>query len=159
MELINLFTTVTTLALVLWLSGALGAGANNRARVERLVKLNTDRQALDRRPSAALALAGREEDSAAVAQGQRRLLGDAPTLSGPGARLESRGGARPALWFALAVPALVVGLRGIVRRDTGDARLALLGCMPALMTLTAFAFTGQVRYHFRAMPSVIVAAS
>ena len=56
------------------------------------------------------------------------------------------------------MPALVVGLRGTVRRDTGDARLALLGCMPALVTLTAFAFTGQVRYHFRAMSFVILAA-
>ena len=60
--------------------------------------------------------------------------------------------------LALAVPALVVGLRGIVRGDTGDARLALLGCMPAFVTLTAFAFTGQIRYHFPAMPFVILAA-
>ncbi|WP_174290812.1 hypothetical protein [Sphingomonas bacterium] len=57
----------------------------------------------------------------------------------------------------LAVPALVVGGRGIVRRDA-DTRLALLGCMPAFVTLTAFAFTGQIRYHFPAMPFLIVAA-
>lgn len=59
--------------------------------------------------------------------------------------------------LALAVPALVVGVRGIVRRDA-TARLALLGCMPAFATLTAFAFTGQIRYHFPAMPFIAVAA-
>lgn len=60
--------------------------------------------------------------------------------------------------LGLAAPALLVGGRGILRRDTRAARLALLGCMPVFVTLTAFAFTGQIRYHFPAMPFVIVAA-
>jgi 4-amino-4-deoxy-L-arabinose transferase-like glycosyltransferase len=60
--------------------------------------------------------------------------------------------------LALSLPALAVGLRGIVRRDGDTARLALLGCMPAFVTLTAFVFTGQIRYHFPAMPFLIVAA-
>ncbi len=59
--------------------------------------------------------------------------------------------------LALAVPALVAGARGLIRRNA-DARLALLGCMPVFVTLTAFAFTGQIRYHYPAMPFVILAA-
>ena len=60
--------------------------------------------------------------------------------------------------LALALPALVVGARAIIRRDSTRARLALLGCVPAFVTLTAFGFTGQIRYHFPAMPFLIVAA-
>ena len=63
-----------------------------------------------------------------------------------------------AVLLALALPALVAGVAGIVRRDRNRARLALLGCVPAFVTLTAFGFTGQIRYHFPAMPFVIVAA-
>lgn len=58
----------------------------------------------------------------------------------------------------LSLPALVAGGRGILRRDRRTARLALLGCMPAFATLTAFVFTGQIRYHFPAMPFLIVGA-
>ena len=60
--------------------------------------------------------------------------------------------------LALSLPALLVGARGIARRDPRTAPLALLGCMPAFATLTALAFTGQIRYHFPAMPFVAVAA-
>lgn len=60
--------------------------------------------------------------------------------------------------LALAVPALAMGLAGVAKRDGDWARPALLGCMPAFITLTAFAFTGQIRYHYSAMPFVIVAA-
>ena len=60
--------------------------------------------------------------------------------------------------LALALPALVVGARGILRRDADIARLALLGCMPAFVTLTAFVFTGQIRYHFPAMPFLAIGA-
>ena len=60
--------------------------------------------------------------------------------------------------LALAVPALVVGGCGLIRRNGDRARLALLGVMPAFATLTAFGFTGQTRYHYPVMPFVIVAA-
>ncbi|HEX5183936.1 MAG TPA: hypothetical protein VFW19_12395 [Allosphingosinicella sp.] len=48
---------------------------------------------------------------------------------------------------------------GVLRgRDPGRMKLGLLLCMPLFATLIAFAFTGQVRYHYPAMPFVIVAA-
>jgi 4-amino-4-deoxy-L-arabinose transferase-like glycosyltransferase len=43
-------------------------------------------------------------------------------------------------------------------RDEARMRLGLLLCMPIFSTLLAFVFTGQVRYHYPAMPFVIVAA-
>lgn len=44
------------------------------------------------------------------------------------------------------------------RRDNARAPMLLLGCMPAFVTLTAFGFTGQVRYHYPAMPFLILLA-
>jgi hypothetical protein len=44
------------------------------------------------------------------------------------------------------------------RRDESRMKLGLLLCMPLFSTLLAFAFTGQVRYHYPAMPFVVVAA-
>lgn len=58
----------------------------------------------------------------------------------------------------LGVAALVLAVRDRVRGDAARAPLLLLGCMPAFVTLTAFAFTGQTRYHYPAMPFLIVAA-
>ncbi|MEA3002126.1 MAG: hypothetical protein QOH81_914 [Sphingomonadales bacterium] len=57
-----------------------------------------------------------------------------------------------AFCFAAAAPAV---LRS---RDEAALRLGLLLCMPLFSTLLAFAFTGQVRYHYPAMPFVILAA-
>ena len=48
--------------------------------------------------------------------------------------------------------------RSVIRRDWQRAPLALLGCMPAFVTLTAFGFTGQIRFHFPAMPFIAAAA-
>jgi 4-amino-4-deoxy-L-arabinose transferase-like glycosyltransferase len=62
------------------------------------------------------------------------------------------------LLLALAVWPLFVGARAVLRRDYTQTQLALLGCMPAFATLTAFGFTGQIRYHYPAMPFVIAAA-
>jgi len=62
------------------------------------------------------------------------------------------------LIVALGVIALAAGARGLVRRDWTTAPLALLGCMPAFVTLTAFGFTGQTRYHHPAMPFLVIAA-
>ena len=62
---------------------------------------------------------------------------------------------------------LLLGLAAVALWAAGLARrrglepprpLLLLGCMPAFATLTAFAFTGQIRYHYPAMPFLIVAA-
>jgi 4-amino-4-deoxy-L-arabinose transferase-like glycosyltransferase len=62
------------------------------------------------------------------------------------------------LLFALAIWPLFAGAKAVIRRDRGRAPLALLGCMPAFVTLTAFGFTGQIRYHFPAMPFIAAAA-
>lgn len=62
------------------------------------------------------------------------------------------------LLLALAAWPLAIGVRGIARRDAHAAPLALLGCMPVFVTLTAFGFTGQIRYHYPAMPFVAAAA-
>ena len=62
------------------------------------------------------------------------------------------------LLIALALWPLWLGVRAALRRDWARAPLALLGCMPAFATLTAFGFTGQIRYHYPAMPFVIAAA-
>lgn len=62
------------------------------------------------------------------------------------------------LILGFGIVGLVVGLRGLIRGDAATAPLALLGCMPAFATLTAFGFTGQIRYHHPAMPFLVIAA-
>ena len=47
---------------------------------------------------------------------------------------------------------------GVLRRDEQIQQLALLFCMPIFVSLLAAAFTGQIRYHFAAMPFLIAAA-
>ncbi|MEG3175118.1 glycosyltransferase family 39 protein [Sphingomonas sp. RB3P16] len=58
----------------------------------------------------------------------------------------------------LGLVALGVAVRERVRGRMAQAPLLLLGCMPAFATLTAFGFTGQTRYHYPAMPFLILAA-
>ncbi len=79
---------------------------------------------------------------------------------------------RPLLWRAvqgvdqlyymllvgLGLFALAVAVRDRARGAWRHAPLLLLGCMPAFATLTAFGFTGQTRYHYPAMPFLILAA-
>ena len=60
--------------------------------------------------------------------------------------------------LGLGTVGLIAGLRGLIRRDWATAPLALLGCMPLFATITAFGFTGQVRYHHPAMPFLVIAA-
>ena len=50
-------------------------------------------------------------------------------------------------------------LRAIVARDEARMQLGLLFCMPALVSVLAAAFTGQIRYHFPAMPFIFIAAA
>lgn len=59
---------------------------------------------------------------------------------------------------ALGLVALGVAVRDRLRGRFDHAPLLLLGCMPAFATLTAFGFTGQTRYHYPAMPFLILAA-
>ncbi|TPG54650.1 glycosyltransferase family 39 protein [Sphingomonas glacialis] len=58
----------------------------------------------------------------------------------------------------LGLFALGVAVRDRLRGRFDHAPLLLLGCMPAFATLTAFGFTGQTRYHYPAMPFLILAA-
>lgn len=48
--------------------------------------------------------------------------------------------------------------RAVFARNEDEARLGLLLCMPLFVSLLAFFFTGQVRYHYPAMPFVVIAA-
>ncbi len=59
----------------------------------------------------------------------------------------------------LALPSLWVGLVGLWRRDPARRQLLLLFLMPAFVTLTAIVFTGQQRYHYPAMPFLVLAAA
>lgn len=57
---------------------------------------------------------------------------------------------------------LVCGLYaffGLIRQHEEAARLSLLFCMPVFVSLLAAFFTGQIRYHFSAMPFLFVAAA
>ena len=86
--------------------------------------------------------------------------------------LTSSNAGRPTLWWSiqfanqlyylliLAFGGITIGIAvrdRLVRRDV-DQPLLLLGAMPAFVTVTAFAFTGQIRYHYPAMPFLILAA-
>lgn len=54
--------------------------------------------------------------------------------------------------------AMAVAAWARARGNRALAPLLLLGCMPAFVTITAFGFTGQTRYHYPAMPFLILAA-
>jgi 4-amino-4-deoxy-L-arabinose transferase-like glycosyltransferase len=59
----------------------------------------------------------------------------------------------------LAIPALWFGLKGwLFRRNEAQRQLLILFLMPVFCTLTAIVFTGQIRYHYPAMPFLIAAA-
>jgi 4-amino-4-deoxy-L-arabinose transferase-like glycosyltransferase len=64
------------------------------------------------------------------------------------------------LLLLLSLPCLWAGLSGWLGRDLKEnAPLLMLFLMPAFSTLTAILFTGQVRYHFGAMPFLVAAAA
>ncbi len=60
--------------------------------------------------------------------------------------------------LVLALPAFWIGARAVVTGRGPHRPLALLLLMPVFVSLTAFVFTGQVRYHHPAMPFVVLAA-
>jgi len=59
----------------------------------------------------------------------------------------------------LALCCSLVSLRAMLLRDEKNMTLGLLFCMPVFVSLLAAIFTGQIRYHFPAMPYVLVAAA
>lgn len=59
----------------------------------------------------------------------------------------------------LALSCAVSAAVGLLRRNEEMARLGLLFCMPVFLSLLAAVFTGQIRYHFAAMPFLFVAAA
>ena len=59
----------------------------------------------------------------------------------------------------LALYAAICALRALVSRSLVIARLGLLFCMPLFVSLLAAVFTGQTRYHFPAMPFLLITAS
>lgn len=63
------------------------------------------------------------------------------------------------LVLGLGFIAFAAGALGFVRRREDEARLLLLACAPIFVTLLAFGFSGQTRYHHPAMPFVLVAAA
>ena len=60
--------------------------------------------------------------------------------------------------LALAAFAFWRATRAVFGGPRDEKPLGLLLCMPIFVSLLAFFFTGQVRYHYPAMPFVIVAA-
>lgn len=60
--------------------------------------------------------------------------------------------------LALGLPGIGLGVIAMLRRRRERAPLALLACMPVFATLTAFGFSGQIRYHYPAMPFVVIGA-
>jgi len=63
------------------------------------------------------------------------------------------------LVLLLALVALGLALKALFRNEHDRLPLLLLFCMPVFVSLLAAAFTGQIRYHFPAMPFLFVAAA
>jgi 4-amino-4-deoxy-L-arabinose transferase-like glycosyltransferase len=61
--------------------------------------------------------------------------------------------------LVLALPCAFAALRALLRRQEQKAQLALLFCVPVFLTFLAAVFTGQIRYHFPAMPFLFLAAA
>jgi 4-amino-4-deoxy-L-arabinose transferase-like glycosyltransferase len=64
-----------------------------------------------------------------------------------------------ALILLLSAFCFAIATRALLRREDGTMLLGLLFCMPVFSTLLAFFFTGQIRYHYPAMPFLMVAAA
>jgi len=60
---------------------------------------------------------------------------------------------------ALALGCAIYAIVGLVRRRENLAQLGLLFCMPVFVSLVAAVFTGQIRYHFAAMPFLFLAGA
>lgn len=86
------------------------------------------------------------------------LKGSYPELESPLTAAQWINQAFYALMLLLSVPCLIAGLVGWIKRDEGRRRLLMLFLMPVFVTLLAAFFTGQIRYHYGAMPFIIIAA-
>lgn len=62
------------------------------------------------------------------------------------------------LLLGLALPCFFAAARALFAGGARAQPLALLLCAPLFVTMLAFVFTGQVRYHYPAMPFIAVAA-
>ena len=63
------------------------------------------------------------------------------------------------LVILLSLYAAWIALTGLLSRDEERARLGLLFCMALFVTIIAAFFSGQIRYHYPAMPFLFVAAA
>lgn len=61
--------------------------------------------------------------------------------------------------MVFAIYGAYLALKGMIRGQASVARLALLYYMPIFVSLLAAVFTGQIRYHFPAMPFLFVASA
>ncbi|WP_020679713.1 glycosyltransferase family 39 protein [Marinobacterium rhizophilum] len=61
------------------------------------------------------------------------------------------------LWLSLVC--IYVAGKALIARDEKLMRLGLLFCMPVFVSLLAAVFTGQIRYHYPAMPYLMISAS
>lgn len=59
----------------------------------------------------------------------------------------------------LALACFVYATIGLLRMREDRAKLGLLFCMPVFVSLIGAVFTGQIRYHFPAMPFLFIAAA
>ena len=50
-------------------------------------------------------------------------------------------------------------MKGLLKRDEGRSALLLLFAVPVFVSIISIFFTGQIRYHFAAMPYLIMAAA
>ena len=61
--------------------------------------------------------------------------------------------------IALSFGCAIFSAIGLLRRREDLAKLSLLFCMPIFVSLVAAIFTGQIRYHFAAMPFLFIAGA
>jgi 4-amino-4-deoxy-L-arabinose transferase-like glycosyltransferase len=64
-----------------------------------------------------------------------------------------------AVILLLAFVCFVYATIGLLRMREDWAKLGVLFCMPIFVSLLAAVFTGQIRYHFPAMPFLFIAAA
>lgn len=58
--------------------------------------------------------------------------------------------------LALSMPCAWFASKALLLRDVRTSQMTLLFCMPIFVTLLAAVFTGQIRYHFPAMPMIMI---
>jgi hypothetical protein len=87
------------------------------------------------------------------------LKSDYPQLAAPLTAVQWLNQLYYAALLLLSAFCFLLCTRALLRSGDPLRPMALLLCMPAFVSLTAFFFTGQTRYHYPAMPFIIVAAA